>query len=129
MEDNRLLIYEGIRERTYKLLAECYLVPDAEIFEKLFGLHDALDSICPDAAEFIDTASDTSESVDMEPLNVSGATVVVGAFADYVEKNIEPDNTGRKNLRLMQLICAAIRSSMIGQPVDIPEASDEPIEY
>jgi len=77
MEDHRLLIYEGIRGRTYRLLAECYLMPDAEIFEKLFGLHDALNSICPDAAEFIDT---TNGKMTIDKLELDYTKVFIGPF-------------------------------------------------
>jgi len=77
MNDHRLLIYEGIRERTYKLLAGCYLMPDAEIFEKLVDLHDALNSICPDAVEFIDTVS---EKMTIEKLELDYTKIFIGPF-------------------------------------------------
>jgi len=53
MKDQRLLIYEGIREKAYQLIAGCYVLPEAGIFEQLDDLETALTSVCPDAAEFV----------------------------------------------------------------------------
>ena len=53
MKDQRLLIYEGIREKAYQLIAGCYVLPESGIFEQLTDLQDALNSVCPDAAEFV----------------------------------------------------------------------------
>lgn len=82
-----------------------------------------------DDYEFISPEHQFVQKVTMEPLAVCAATHTTGLFADYVEKDIEPECTARKNLRTMQMICAAIKSSLTCQPVDIPEAADEPIDF
>ena len=53
---------------------------------------------------------------------------VAQAFADYIDNDIEPSCSGQNNLRTMQLVWAAIRSAETGQPVDIPESPEEPID-
>ena len=57
-----------------------------------------------------------------------GLGFVTEAFADYIEKDIEPECSAGNNLRTMQLICAAVKSAEQGRPIDIPEAADEAID-
>ena len=76
----------------------------------------------------VDTEPEHCRKEELPADTVYGAHQVVDAFADYVEKNIEPECSARNNLRTMQMICAAIRSSEERQPVDIPESDEVPID-
>lgn len=77
MMDQRLLIYEEIREKAYQLLAGCYLVPDAEILETLADLQDVLDNICPYATEYVIAMR---EEMAIDQLELDYTKIFIGPF-------------------------------------------------
>lgn len=93
MMDQRLLIYEGIREKAYQILASCYLLPDTEIYGNLAELHGALDSVCPEAVEFIVAMS---EKIAINKLELDYTKIFIGPFKVLAPPygSIYLDNTG-----------------------------------
>jgi len=77
MKDQRLLIYEGIREKVYQLLAGYYLMPDADIFENLTDMQNALSNICPDAVEFVDAMR---KEIPIDTLELDYTKIFLGPF-------------------------------------------------
>ena len=76
----------------------------------------------------IDTENDIEQDVPLPPDKLHGATETVRIFAEYIAGAPEPPCSGRNNLRTMQMVCAAIKSSQQGLPVRIPESADEPVD-
>ena len=77
MKDQRLLIYEGIREKVYQLLAGYYLMPDVDIFENLTDMQNALSNICPDAVEF---SNGMREKISADKLGLDYTKLFIGPF-------------------------------------------------
>ncbi|UCF91964.1 MAG: molecular chaperone TorD family protein [Desulfobacterales bacterium] len=77
-----LTVYETARGRTYKLLADCYHVPDAATHERIVALLEALQSACPAAAADVAGLKSALENkFDPDPLKVEYAKLFVGPFS------------------------------------------------
>jgi len=77
MKDQRLLIYEGIREKIYQILAGCYLMPDANFIENLTELRDAINIVCPGAVEFSDGMR---KLISVDKLELDYTKLFIGPF-------------------------------------------------
>lgn len=77
MKDQRLLIYEGMREKAYQLLAELYALPEDGIFEQLADLQDVLESVCLEAAEFV---AAMRVEIPIDELEVDYTKLLLGPF-------------------------------------------------
>jgi len=74
--------YEKARGDAFKLLAECYLVPDQNIFLKFHALEDMLNRVCPEVVGLIQSFKGKCENDrDIERLKVDYARLFVGPYS------------------------------------------------
>ncbi len=76
------IVHEKARGNAFKLLAECYLMPDRNILEKIHDLTDKLHCICPEVAGLIqESNSKCKNDLDTEKLKVDYARLFVGPYS------------------------------------------------
>lgn len=80
MED--FFAYEKARGNAFRLLAECYLMPDRNILGKIHDLADMLNRVCPEVVGFIQEFNSGCENdCDIDRLKVDYARLFVGPYS------------------------------------------------
>lgn len=81
METKNLLNHEASRMEAYRLLSECYFLPNEGLTAKLEALEFKLAEVCKPAIEFVRNMRKAFESgAQIEPLKVEFAKLFVGPF-------------------------------------------------
>jgi TorA maturation chaperone TorD len=81
METKNLLNDESSRMEAFRLLSDCYFLPDAGLSEKLENLEFNLANVCEPAAELVQNMREEFEArVDLESLKVDFSKLFVGPY-------------------------------------------------
>ena len=81
METKNLLNYESSRMEAFRLLSDCYLLPDAGLSEKLENLEFNMANVCEPAAKWIQKMRKEFETgADLEALKVDFSKLFVGPY-------------------------------------------------
>ena len=81
METKNLLKHESSRMAAFRLLSDCYFLPDSGLSEKLENLEFNTANVCEPAAEFVQNMRKEFEAgADLEPLKVDFAKLFVGPY-------------------------------------------------
>ncbi len=82
MDIEDFVLQEKARGNTFSLLAECYRVPDHNIFVKFHVLEDMLSRVCPEVVGLIQSFKGKYKNVsDIERLKVDYARLFVGPYS------------------------------------------------
>ncbi|GAH03838.1 unnamed protein product, partial [marine sediment metagenome] len=80
MED--FFVHEKARGNAFRLLAECYLMPDRNILGKIHDLADMLNRVCPEVVGFIqEFNSGCKNDCEIDRLKVDYARLFVGPYS------------------------------------------------
>ena len=81
METKNLLNDESSRMEAFRLLSDCYFLPDPGLSEKLEPLESSMANVCEPAAEFIQKMSEAFEAAaNLESLKVDFSKLFVGPY-------------------------------------------------
>ncbi len=81
METKNLLNHEASRMAAFRLLSDCYFLPDPSLSEKLENLESNLANVCEPAAELIQSMrKEFQAKIDVEPLKVDFSKLFVGPY-------------------------------------------------
>lgn len=81
METKNLLNYESSRMKAFRMLSDCYFLPDPGLSEKLENLELNMSDVCEPAAEWVQSMRKEFEgSADLEPLKIDFSKLFVGPF-------------------------------------------------
>ena len=81
METKNLLNDEASRMEAFRLLSDCFFLPDPGLSEKLETLESNMANVCQPAVEWVQNMRNEFEaSVDLEPLKVDFSKLFVGPY-------------------------------------------------
>jgi len=96
MQTKNLLNHEASRMAAFRLLSDCYFLPDPSLSEKLENLESNMADVCEPAAELIQSMRKEFEAgADLEPLKIDFSKLFVGPYkllaAPYGSVYLESD--------------------------------------
>lgn len=81
METKNLLNYESSRMKAFRMLSDCYFLPDPGLSEKLENLELNMSDVCEPAAEWAHSMRKEFEgSANLEPLKIDFSKLFVGPY-------------------------------------------------
>ncbi len=81
MEAKNLLNYESSRMKAFRMLSDCYFLPDPGLSEKLKNLELNMADVCEPAAQWVQSMrKELKVGADIEPLKVDFAKLFIGPF-------------------------------------------------
>lgn len=81
MQTKNLLNHESSRMAAFRLLSDCYFLPDPGLSEKLENLESNMADVCEPALEFVQNMRKEFEAgAELEPLKVDFAKLFVGPY-------------------------------------------------
>ncbi|MBT8371780.1 MAG: molecular chaperone TorD family protein [Deltaproteobacteria bacterium] len=81
METKKLLNHEASRMAAFRLLSDCYFLPDPGLSEKLENLESNMVNVCQPAVKWVQNMRKEFEAgADLEPLKVEFAKLFVGPY-------------------------------------------------
>ena len=81
METKNLLNHEALRMAAFRLLSDCYFLPDPGLSEKLENLESNMVNVCQPAVKWVQNMRKEFEAgADLEPLKVEFAKLFVGPY-------------------------------------------------
>jgi len=81
METENLLNHESSRMTVFRLLSDCYFLPDPGLSEKLENLESNMVNVCQPAIKWVQNMRKEFEAgADLEPLKVDFSKLFVGPY-------------------------------------------------